>query len=61
MWRGLQALGFAGGEVLEPGCGAGTFIGLAPDGARMTGVELDPVTAGIAAPAKECGGQLRFH
>ena len=35
--------------MLEPGCGAGTFIGLAPDGARMTGVELDPVTAGIAA------------
>lgn len=49
MWRGLQQLGFAGGSVLEPGCGAGTFIGFAPENARMTGVELDPVTAQIAA------------
>ena len=49
MWRGLQQLGFAGGAVLEPGCGAGTFIGLAPATAQMTGVELDPLTAQIAA------------
>ncbi len=49
IWDSVQRLGFAGGEVLEPGCGAGTFIGLAPAGARMTGVELDPVTAAIAA------------
>lgn len=49
MWRGLQQLGFAGGSVLEPGCGAGTFIGFAPDNAQMTGVELDPVAAQIAA------------
>lgn len=48
MWRALQGLGFEGGQVLEPGCGAGVFMGLAPKGARMTGVELDPVTAGIA-------------
>ncbi len=45
MWRTVQALGFDGGRVLEPGSGLGTFIGLAPDAARMTGVELDPVTA----------------
>ena len=49
MWNALQDLGFAGGRVLEPGCGSGTFIGLAPAGAQMTGVELDPVTARIAA------------
>jgi len=48
MWSGLADLGFTGGTVLEPGCGSGTFIGLAPEGARMTGVELDPVTAAIA-------------
>ena len=35
--------------MLEPGCGSGNFIGLAPPGARMLGVELDPVTAAIAA------------
>lgn len=48
MWRALTALGFQDGTVLEPGSGAGTFIGLAPDGAAMTGVELDPVTAAIS-------------
>ncbi|MBO1756868.1 helicase-related protein [Allobranchiibius sp. CTAmp26] len=49
MWGGLGALGFTGGTVLEPGSGAGTFIGAAPDTARMVGVELDPVTASISA------------
>ncbi|MDP9886087.1 N12 class adenine-specific DNA methylase [Sinomonas atrocyanea] len=48
VWGTLARLGFTEGEVLEPGSGPGTFIGLAPEGARMTGVELDPVTAGIA-------------
>jgi N12 class adenine-specific DNA methylase len=48
MWSGLGQLGFTGGDVLEPGCGSGTFIGLAPEGTRMTGVELDPITAAIA-------------
>ena len=45
----MQQLGFAGGRVLEAGCGSGNFIGFAPRGARVTGVELDPVTASIAA------------
>jgi hypothetical protein len=49
MWQTLRSLGFDGGTVLEPGSGAGTFIGLAPDSARMVGVELDPVTASICA------------
>ena len=48
MWRALTGLGFTGGAVLEPGSGLGTFIGLAPDGADLTGVELDPVTATIS-------------
>lgn len=48
MWRALGSLGFTTGSVLEPGSGAGTFIGMAPDGARMTGVELDPLTASIS-------------
>ena len=34
--------------MLEPGCGSGNFIAFAPDGAQVTGIELDPVTAGIA-------------
>lgn len=48
IWQTLNTLGFSGGRVLEPGSGAGTFIGLAPETARMTGVELDPVTAAIS-------------
>ena len=38
--------------MLEPGCGSGLFIGLAPDtvraSCRFVGVEIDPVTADIA-------------
>ena len=55
MWDALAAFGFAGGRVLEPGCGSGTFIGLAPLGTAMVGVELDPVTAQVgrrAVPAR---------
>jgi len=48
IWRTLERLGFEEGRVLEPGCGAGIFIGTAPAGAEMTGVELDGATAGIA-------------
>ena len=49
IWAGVRQLGFTGGRVLEPGCGSGNFIGFAPGGARVTGVELDPITAEIAA------------
>ena len=48
MWETLGALGFRDGTVLEPGAGSGTFIGMAPAGAQMVGVELDPTTAAIA-------------
>jgi hypothetical protein len=48
MWSAVEDLGFTGGDVLEPGSGSGTFIGMAPAGARMTGVELDPLTASIS-------------
>ena len=49
IWEGLIRAGFTGGRVLEPGCGAGTFIGHAPADAVMVGVEVDSITAGIAA------------
>ncbi len=52
MWRALDHLGFAGGRVLEPAAGIGHFIGLTPDHLRediaWTGVEIDPITGGIA-------------
>ena len=51
VWRAVSDLGFRGGRVLEPGCGSGNFIGLAPAGlpVEVVGVELDPTTAAIAA------------
>ena len=49
MWAAAADLGFGGGRVLEPGCGSGNFIGFAPASAHITGVELEPVTAAIAA------------
>src|SRR6185437_9191189 len=58
IWQGVRSLGFTRGRVLEPGCGVGNFIAFAPDGASMTGVELDPVTAGIAA-ALHPGAEVR--
>ncbi len=48
MWRVVGDLGFVGGRVLEPGCGSGNFVGLAPDGCEITGVEADATTAAVA-------------
>lgn len=52
MWSIAQRLGFRGGQVLEPSVGVGNFIGLMPgdvrSGSRVTGVELDHITGGIA-------------
>ncbi|VBA34343.1 hypothetical protein LAUMK35_05711 [Mycobacterium pseudokansasii] len=49
IWEALGQAGFAGGRVLEPGCGSGTFIAHAPHDAVMVGVEADATTAAIAA------------
>lgn len=49
MWEAATQLGFTGGEAFEPGCGPGLLIATAPATAHMTGVELDPATAAIAA------------
>ncbi|GAA3126777.1 hypothetical protein GCM10020254_87720 [Streptomyces goshikiensis] len=48
LWQALADLGFDGGEVLEPGSGAGVTFGTAPDSARLTGVEVDPTSAAIS-------------
>lgn len=50
-WQILTDLGFAGGRILEPGCGSGAFMAATPDGTGATwiGVERDPTTAAIAA------------
>ncbi|WP_433357720.1 Eco57I restriction-modification methylase domain-containing protein (plasmid) [Microtetraspora malaysiensis] len=48
VWDAVEKLGFDGGNVLEPGSGVGTFVGMAPERAHMTGVELEPTTAAIS-------------
>jgi len=48
VWGLVAELGFEAGRVLEPGCGSGNLIGLAPAGAEVTGVEMDPATAAAA-------------
>lgn len=52
IWTGLRDLGFEGGNVLEPGCGSGNFVGFAPTDTstptRMIGVEVDPTSAAVA-------------
>ncbi|WCO67971.1 DEAD/DEAH box helicase family protein [Iamia majanohamensis] len=49
MWHAAHQLGVDRGvRVLEPGCGSGNFVGFAPEGARLTGIELDRTTAEIA-------------
>ena len=45
----IARLGVPGdARVLEPGCGTGNFMSLAPDGMRFIGVELDRVSGRIA-------------
>lgn len=51
IWEAIEAMGFAGGSVLEPSCGTGAFFRGMPEslaGSRLVGVELDPLTARIA-------------
>lgn len=48
MWNALRTAGLNSGTVLEPGSGTGNFIGTAPDGVSMVGVEQDPVAAAIS-------------
>lgn len=51
IWSAVLRAGFAGGRVLEPGVGSGTFLatwpGLSED-IDAVGVEVDPVTADVA-------------
>lgn len=53
IYKMLMNNGFENGMIIEPSCGAGRFFGLMPEKMRksstMIGVELDTITAGIAA------------
>jgi len=49
MWTLIGRAGFVGGDVLEPSSGAGVFLHTAPSNARVTAVELEPISARIAS------------
>uniref|UniRef100_UPI0009349401 helicase-related protein n=1 Tax=Rhodococcus marinonascens TaxID=38311 RepID=UPI0009349401 len=49
LWRAVERAGLPEGAlILEPGCGAGHFVGTAPTGVNMVGVEIEPISAQIA-------------
>lgn len=48
MWGTMKANGFENGNVLEPSCGHGVFLGTKPDGIVMTANDMDAVGSGIA-------------
>ena len=51
VYKVMKQLGFREGNILEPSCGIGHFIGMLPEEmkeSKIYGVELDTVSAGIA-------------
>lgn len=51
MYEALRNMGFSEGNILEPSCGTGNFIGMLPDNmqkSKFFGVELDSLTGRIA-------------
>ena len=51
IYKAMEQMGFKEGNLLEPSCGIGNFIGMLPDAmqdSKIYGVELDTISAGIA-------------
>lgn len=51
VYKAMEQLGFREGNILEPSCGIGHFIGMLPEEmkeSKIYGVELDTISAGIA-------------
>jgi N12 class adenine-specific DNA methylase len=51
MYKAIENMGFKTGNILEPSCGTGNFLGMLPDSmgtSKMYGVELDSITGRIA-------------
>ena len=51
IYKAMEQMGFKEGNLLEPSCGIGNFIGMLPDtmqDSKIYGVELDTISAGIA-------------
>jgi len=51
IYKTMAQMGFKEGNILEPSCGIGNFIGMLPqsmENSRVYGVEIDKISAGIA-------------
>lgn len=51
MYQALSQMGFERGNILEPSCGVGNFIGMLPDSmaeSKVYGVEIDSISGRIA-------------
>ena len=57
IYKAMEQMGFRDGNILEPSCGIGNFIGMLPasmKSAKVYGVEMDKVSAGIAQQLYQC-------
>jgi putative helicase len=51
IYKAMEQMGFKEGNLLEPSCGIGNFIGMLPQSmqdSKVYGIELDTISAGIA-------------
>ena len=51
MYKALENMGFSQGNILEPSCGIGNFMGLVPESmadSKIYGIEIDSITGRIA-------------
>src|SRR5699024_6007477 len=51
IYQGLENMGFEKGNILEPSCGVGSFMGSLPESmnrSKVYGVELDSISGNIA-------------
>lgn len=58
IYAALKQMGFSQGNILEPSCGVGNFLGMLPDSmadSKIYGVELDDISGRIARQLYPCG------
>ena len=51
MYKAMENMGFKQGNILEPSCGIGNFMGLMPESisdSKIYGIEIDSITGRIA-------------
>ena len=51
IYKAMEQMGFREGNILEPSCGIGNFIGMLPQSmqdSKIYGIEIDKISAGIA-------------